>query len=103
MFKQFVRNKLHGDHSGFWKFVIVSSVVMLLFLLFARGNNLYRWAQAGYKISSQESQIEKYNNEIAAMNDSIRLLKSNRDSLEKYARETFYFSAPGEDVFMTGE
>ena len=29
----------------------------------------------------------------------LRMIESNKDSLEKYARETYRFAAPGEDVY----
>ncbi len=34
------------------------------------------------------------------MRRQVNMLESNRDSLEKFAREQFYFSAPGEDVYV---
>jgi cell division protein FtsB len=89
-----------GGNLGLKKWMLWSGLVMFVILLFGPGNNIIRWAQAGYEISQQEKRIDKYEREIAAMNDSIRLLHSNRDSLEKYARETFHFAAPGDDVYI---
>lgn len=98
--KAFVRARLKGEHSGFWKFAVLSVVALLILLIISPGNNLIHWAQARIEISRQEKRIQYYETEIAAMNDSIRLLRSNRDSLEKYARETFHFAAPGDDVYL---
>ena len=44
--------------------------------------------------------MEKYREEIEAMNQNIEELKTNRDTLEKFARENFHFTAPGEDVYI---
>ena len=44
--------------------------------------------------------MEIYRNEIEDMRRKVQMLESNRDSLEKFAREQFYFAAPGEDVFV---
>ena len=44
--------------------------------------------------------MEKYREEIEAMNQNIEELKTNRDTLEKFARENFHFAAPGEDVYI---
>ena len=41
--------------------------------------------------------------QIDAMNQDIDELKTNRDSLEKFAREQFGFSVPGEDVYIVEE
>jgi cell division protein FtsB len=37
------------------------------------------------------------------MDKEIGALTGNRDSLEKFARETYHFAAPGEDVYLVGE
>ncbi len=89
-----------GGNLGLKKWMLWSGLFMFVLLLFGPGNNIIRWVQAGYEISQQEKRIENYEREIEAMNDSIRLLHSNRDSLEKYARETFHFAAPGDDVYI---
>jgi cell division protein FtsB len=34
------------------------------------------------------------------MNEEIQALTNSRDSLEKFARETYHFAAPGEDVYI---
>ena len=44
--------------------------------------------------------MEKYRSEIEAMDQNIGELKTNRDSLEKFAREQFGFAVPGEDVYI---
>jgi cell division protein FtsB len=47
--------------------------------------------------------MEIYRNEIEDMRRKVQMLENNRDSLEKFAREQFYFAAPGEDVFTVEE
>ena len=51
-------------------------------------------------INAQEQAIEQYNAEIEEMDKRFIMLKNVKDSLEKFAREQFYFSAPGEDVYV---
>ena len=34
------------------------------------------------------------------MDSRIDNLTSNRDSIETYARETYHFAAPGDDVYI---
>ena len=51
-------------------------------------------------IMAQERAIEQYNAEIEEMDKRINMLKTDKDTLEKFAREHFYFAAPGEDVYV---
>lgn len=98
--KDFINARLKGEHGGFWKFAGISTAIVIVILLIAPGNNFIHWTQARIEISRQQKLIDFYEMEIEAMNDSIRLLRSNKDSLEKYARETFHFAAPGDDVYL---
>ena len=38
--------------------------------------------------------------EIEQMRRKVNMLKTDKDTLEKFAREQFYFAAPGEDVYV---
>ena len=51
-------------------------------------------------IKAQEEAIEQYNAEIEEMDKRINMLKNDKDTLEKFAREQFHFAAPGEDVYV---
>ena len=51
-------------------------------------------------LRSQRRQIEAVEAENARLDRQIELLSTNRDSLETYARERFYFSKEGEDVYI---
>ena len=62
-----------------------------------------RWVKAGFEIRSQERQIERYSTEIKEMDSQIHGLTSNRDSLERFARESFGFAEPGDDVYVVGK
>ena len=70
---------------SFFRFAIILTAVFVIFL-FLKKDNVIRWIQAGFTLRSQRRQIE--------------LLSTNRDSLETYARERFYFSKEGEDVYI---
>ena len=47
--------------------------------------------------------MEMYRTQIDEMNQNIEELENNRDTLEKFAREQFGFSVPGEDVYIVEE
>ena len=64
------------------------------------GNTVVHWARSRSELRHQKKQMELYQSEIEQMRRQVRMLESNRESLEKFAREQFYFSAPGEDVYV---
>ena len=41
-----------------------------------------------------------YQKEIEQMRRKVNMLQNDKDTLEKFAREQFYFAAPGEDVYI---
>ncbi len=44
--------------------------------------------------------MDRLRSDIDAMDAEIQALTNSRDSLEKFARETYHFAAPGEDVYI---
>ena len=89
-----------SDHNYFLPFVIVVTAVAALWLLFFSYSSVLNWVRANIEIRRQERQMDKYRSEIDEMDAEIRALTDSRDSLEKFARETYHFAAPGEDVYI---
>ncbi|MBQ2521707.1 MAG: septum formation initiator family protein [Bacteroidales bacterium] len=84
---------------SFWRYAAVLTALALLFL-FLKRDNLVRWIQAGMEIRSQQAQIEALEEGNRLLEDSIRFLTSDKDSLEKFAREKYHFAQKGDDVFI---
>ena len=95
-----IRDIFTGEYRRLAWFSAFLTLVFLVVTLFGPGNSVVRWIEAKREIASQERQMEKYREEIEAMNQNIEELKTNRDTLEKFARENFHFTAPGEDVYI---
>ena len=87
----------NDDHHSFSKFAVVATAIFLVIVTFSRGG-LLNWGRAKYESARQKRQIENYESEIKAMDKEIDLLTTNKDSLEKFAREEFHFASPGDDV-----
>ena len=51
-------------------------------------------------MNRQEKIIEQYQVENAELDRRINMMKTDRDTLEKFAREQYNFAAPGEDVYL---
>ena len=92
-----------SDHNYFLPFVIVVTAVAAIWLLFFSHSSVLNWVRANIEIRRQERQMEKYRQEIDVMDAEIRALTDSKDSLEKFARETYHFAAPGEDVYIIEE
>ena len=84
---------------SFWRYAAVLTALALLFL-FLKRDNLVRWIQAGMEIRSQQAQIEALEEGNRLLEDSIRFLTSDKDSLEKFASEKYHFAQKGDDVFI---
>ena len=89
-----------SDHNYFLPFVIVITAVAALWLLFFSHSSVLNWVRANLEIQRQERQMDQLRSDIDAMNEEIQALTNSRDSLEKFARETYHFAAPGEDVYI---
>lgn len=94
---------LYGKHGGFFKFASFATGVFFLIMVLKPGTNIIRWIRSRIEISYQEKQIKWYNEEIERMENRIKMLTSDKDTLEKFAREQFYFSEPGDDIFILEE
>ena len=93
-------NIFQGEHRRFRIFMALSTAVFIFIWIVGPGNTWIHWAKAGIEINRQEKQIRQYQQEIEAMDERVNMLKTDRDTLEKFAREHFHFAAPGEDVYV---
>ena len=87
------------EQRSFLRYAIVATAIFLLFLL-VKKDGIIPWVQAGFTLRRQRRQIELYQKENVELDKKIRMMKDNRDTLERYAREQFYFAEPGDDVYI---
>ena len=93
-----VRRSKDIQHS-FVRYAVVATALFLLFL-FMKKDSIVSWVQAGITLRRQERQIEQYQKENEELDRRIRMMTGDRDTLERYAREQFYFAEPGDDVYI---
>ena len=89
-----------GPRGKFVWFVTFATAVFLFVWIVGPGNTVVHWAKAGREIRRQEKQMEYYREQNAQMENRLHLLKNDKDTLEKFAREQLNFAVPGEDVFV---
>ena len=95
-----IKDIFRGQHRFFAWFAVVVTVAFLLFWLVGSGNTFINWAKAGAEIRRQEKLIRDYEQQNAEMDRRINMIRTDRDTLEKFAREQFNFAVPGEDVYI---
>ena len=98
-----IKDIFTGEHRKFAWFVVISTALFMISWLVGPGNTIVHWVKTKNEIARQEKQMEYYRQEIEKMDRDIEELKTDRDSLEKFARERFHFAAPGEDVYVIEE
>lgn len=81
------------------KYFIVT-LVFLVWIIFLDNNNVIRWVRTRQTLSDQYRQIESYSKDIRTTEDKINQLQSQKDSLEAFAREEYFFQEKGEDVYI---
>ncbi len=85
---------------SFKTFVIIVVVIALISIVLLPGSNLIQYFIAKKQLRSDQKLLRELNQEVEQMDAQIKQLKSNPDTLEKYAREQFQFAAPGDDVYI---
>ena len=95
-----IKNLFKGRHGKFAWFVVVSTTALILLWIIGPGNTFIHWGKAAAEVKRQEKLIEKYETENADLDRRINMMKTDKDTLEKFAREQYNFAAPGEDVYL---
>lgn len=92
----------YGLERSLVRCAIVSTVLLVVFLLFKK-DNIFDWVHSALTLRGQRAQIEQLRRDNEEMDRHIEALTANRDSLETFAREQFRFSRPGDDVYLVEE
>lgn len=87
---------------SFVRLVIIGAAGLVLFMC-VKKDGVFRLIDAEHNIYIQQKEIEENERRIREAHEHMDALRGNIDSLERFARERFYFSAPGEDVYITTE
>ena len=95
-----IKDIFQGPHRKFAWFVVVSTTALILLWIFGPGHTFIHWGKAAAEVKRQEKIIEKYETENADLDRRINMMKTDKDTLEKFAREQYHFAAPGEDVYL---
>ncbi|MBZ0181269.1 MAG: septum formation initiator family protein [Melioribacteraceae bacterium] len=84
--------------------IIVYTVVMIIsaYLIF-NSNGLIKYLSLRSEISELETHIKNTEEDLTKIEQKIKMIKSNRDSIEKLAREKFNMKSKNESVIIINE
>ncbi|MCF0166108.1 MAG: septum formation initiator family protein [Bacteroidales bacterium] len=88
-----------------WAKVLINQylIIVVVFgsLFFFVGNsNVLTWIRDRHTIEAQNKQIEEYRRQIAATDSALYHIQHSKDTIEKYAREHFYYHEDDEEIFV---
>lgn len=86
----------------FVRFAIIATAFFVLFL-FVKKDSIITWIKTGFDIAEQKRRIEFLQNQNKELDGKIKMLNENKDSLEIFARENYFFAEPCEDVYIIEE
>ncbi len=78
----------------------VVTIMFLIWMLFLDNNNIGVWMRTRRTLRNQERSIVYLRNQIQETENRLYPLKSVTDSLERFAREEYFFHEDGEDVYI---
>lgn len=79
---------------------VITFIIFAIFIIFIDKNSVLVWAQNKINIVKQERTIRQYREDILKTEEKLKELTSDKDSLEKFAREQYYFQESNEEVFL---
>lgn len=81
----------------------VATVVFVVVVVFTDANSLLRLLGKKWDLYRQERTIEHYRREISDLDRRLEELTRQRDSIERFAREQYYFQEKDEVVYLVEE
>ena len=82
------------------KVQLLIMLVIIFFAFFISDSNIF--ARFGYdaKIMELNSQIDYYREKTEQDKEKLKLLESDKDQIEKFAREKYYMKRDSEDIYI---
>lgn len=89
-------NKYLAKINAYWLVIIV----FLVLTLTLGDSSLYKRYTYDQKICSLEKEIKHYQKEIEINSKKLNDLHTDKEGLERFAREEYFMKKPNEDVFI---
>ena len=86
--------------SRYTKVQLLIILVSIIFGFFISESSIFARFSYDAKIMELNSQIEHYRNKTIEDKQKLQELQSDKDRIEKFARENYLMKKPDEDVFL---
>ena len=85
---------------GYSKIQLIAIIGLVVFIFFVSDSNIF--ALLGYEsqINELNKQIEYYRKKTEVDKEQLKLLQSDKENIEKFARENFLMKKENEDIFI---
>ena len=91
--------KYLGGVNKYWFVTIIFFVI----IFFVGDSNLFNRYKYNERIRFLESEISRYKKEIEENRKKIQELQTDKEGLERFAREEYLFKKEDEDIFIVEE
>lgn len=81
----------------------IATLIFLVVVGFTDTNNVGEYIRTNRHLREQQHQIDSYKEAIRITEGKLLSLQSQKDSLERFAREEYYYSEDGEEVYVIDE
>lgn len=85
---------------GYSKIQIIAIVLLTVFIFFVSDSNIFALMSYESKINELNDQIEFYRKQTEKDKEQLKLLQSDKENIEKFARERFLMKKANEDVYV---
>lgn len=89
--------------ANLFKIIVYSVVLIISAYLIFNSNGLIKYLSLRSEISELETNIKSTEEDLTKIEQKIEMIKSNRDSIEKLAREKFNMKSKNESVIIINE
>ena len=79
---------------------LIVLIVLLFSLFFFSDNSIQKRLKQESHIKDLNSQIDTHKKQIADDKEKLNELQSNKDDLEKFARENYFMKKENEEIFI---
>ncbi len=82
---------------------VITGVVFAVMLTFCGENSVVQRRQRNKQIRAMESELQNSHRAAEQRKQDLQSISSDREALERFARETYYMHADNEQVFIINE
>ena len=95
-----LRNRFKRRYMGLSVYQITVLLALIAMLFFFSDSSIQKRLKQESQIKDLQTQIELYQKQIEEDKEKLNELQSNKDDLEKFARENYFMKKEKEEIFI---